>query len=50
MISPALSIKLHWHAARGAHHRSDFPRRDSALDTIDIVIGPDGQPRRERWP
>ncbi|OLE37115.1 MAG: aspartate oxidase [Actinobacteria bacterium 13_1_20CM_3_68_9] len=34
---------------RGAHRRTDNMPRDPALDGVHIVIGPDSQPRRERW-
>jgi L-aspartate oxidase len=35
--------------SRGAHRRTDFPLRDPHLDGIHLVIGPDGEPRRELW-
>jgi L-aspartate oxidase len=36
--------------SRGPHRRLDFPLRDRSLDGVHVVIGPDGAPRRERWP
>jgi L-aspartate oxidase len=35
--------------SRGPHRRSDFPHRDPSLDGVHLVIGPDGEARRERW-
>jgi L-aspartate oxidase len=35
---------------RGAHRRSDFPHQDPSLDGVHLVIGGDGQVRREHWP
>lgn len=34
---------------RGAHHRTDFPETDPALDFQHFVIGSDTRPRAERW-
>jgi L-aspartate oxidase len=34
---------------RGAHRRSDFPRREPDLDGIHLVAEPGGDLRRERW-
>ena len=36
--------------SRGPHRRTDFPLPDGALDGVHLVIGPDGEPRREPWP
>ena len=36
--------------SRGAHRRSDFPHRDPSLDGVHLVIGRDGQARRQHWP
>ena len=36
--------------SRGPHRRADHPLRDPALDGVHLVIGPDGEPRPERWP
>lgn len=35
--------------SRGPHRRSDHPLRNPALDGLHMVIGPDGEPRPERW-
>jgi L-aspartate oxidase len=35
--------------SRGGHLRTDFPHIDPALDGIHIVVGPDGETRREQW-
>jgi succinate dehydrogenase/fumarate reductase flavoprotein subunit len=35
--------------SRGAHRRSDFPRRDPAFDGVHLVAGTGGELRRERW-
>jgi L-aspartate oxidase len=35
--------------SRGPHRRVDHPRRDPALDGVHMVIGPNAQPRPERW-
>jgi L-aspartate oxidase len=35
--------------SRGGHLRTDFPHIDPALDGIHIVVGPDGEIRREEW-
>jgi len=35
--------------SRGAHRRSDFPNRDTSLDGVHLVQGPDLEPRPERW-
>ena len=35
--------------SRGVHRRTDFPRRDPALEGNHVVIGSDGEPRLERW-
>src|SRR5581483_8611727 len=35
---------------RGTHRRSDFPRRDPALDGVHLVIKPSGEIERQRWP
>jgi L-aspartate oxidase len=35
--------------SRGGHLRADFPHVDPALDGIHLVLGPDGEVRRERW-
>ncbi|HSR95051.1 MAG TPA: FAD-binding protein, partial [Solirubrobacterales bacterium] len=35
--------------SRGGHLRSDFPDTDPELDRIHIVLGPDGETRREEW-
>lgn len=34
---------------RGAHHRSDFPETDRALDFQHYVFGEDDEPRPQRW-
>jgi L-aspartate oxidase len=34
---------------RGAHRRSDYPRRDPDLAGLHLVVEPDGNLRRERW-
>jgi L-aspartate oxidase len=36
--------------SRGPHRRSDFPHREPSLDGVHLVIGPDEEARRERWP
>jgi L-aspartate oxidase len=36
--------------SRGGHLRADHPGIDPSLDGIHIVVGPDGEIRRERWP
>jgi L-aspartate oxidase len=35
--------------SRGGHLRTDFPDTDQELDRVHIVLGPDGETRRERW-
>ena len=35
--------------SRGGHLRTDFPDTDSELDRAHIVLGPDGETRRESW-
>jgi L-aspartate oxidase len=35
--------------SRGPHRRTDFPARAPELDGVHLVIGPDGELRRERW-
>jgi L-aspartate oxidase len=35
--------------SRGPHRRTDSPLPDGDLDGIHLVIGPDGEPRPERW-
>jgi L-aspartate oxidase len=35
--------------SRGGHLRSDCPEADPALDGVHLVLGPDGEVRRERW-
>jgi len=35
--------------SRGPHRRADHPLRDPELDGVHMVIGPDGDPRPERW-
>jgi L-aspartate oxidase len=35
--------------SRGGHLRTDFPHIDPALDGIHIVVGADGETRREEW-
>ncbi len=35
--------------SRGPHRRADHPLREPALDSVHMVIGPDGEPRPERW-
>jgi L-aspartate oxidase len=35
--------------SRGGHLRADFPHLDSGLDGIHLVLGPDGELRREEW-
>jgi len=35
--------------SRGAHQRSDHPRPDPALDGMHTLVGPDREPRLERW-
>ncbi len=35
--------------SRGGHLRADFPHLDPALDGLHIVVGPDGETRREAW-
>ncbi len=35
--------------SRGGHLRSDFPGLDPDLDGVHIVLGPDGETRREAW-
>jgi L-aspartate oxidase len=35
--------------SRGGHLRTDFPGIDPGLDGIHIVLGPDGETRREEW-
>jgi L-aspartate oxidase len=35
--------------SRGGHMRSDFPSLDPELDGFHIVLGADGQSRREEW-
>ena len=35
--------------SRGPHRRTDYPLRDPALDGVHMVIGPDAEPRPERW-
>jgi L-aspartate oxidase len=34
---------------RGAHVRTEFPALDPARDRLHTIIGPDGEPRAERW-
>jgi L-aspartate oxidase len=36
--------------SRGAHRRSDFPRRDLSLDGVHLVIDGEQQVRLEHWP
>ncbi len=35
--------------SRGGHLRTDFPAIDPEFDGIHIVLGDDGEPRREHW-
>jgi L-aspartate oxidase len=35
--------------SRGGHLRADFPHLDPSLDGTHIVLGPDGETRREEW-
>lgn len=35
--------------SRGGHRRTDFPALDPELDGVHVIVGPSGQPRRERW-
>jgi L-aspartate oxidase len=35
--------------SRGGHLRTDFPDTDPELDRVHIVLGPDGETRRETW-
>jgi L-aspartate oxidase len=35
--------------SRGGHLRADYPNLDPTLDGIHIVVGPDGDTRREAW-
>jgi L-aspartate oxidase len=35
--------------SRGGHRRSDYPAIDVELDGIHMVLGPDGEIRREEW-
>lgn len=35
--------------SRGAHQRTDFPRRDPSLDGVHLVIDGEGRLRRETW-
>ncbi len=35
--------------SRGGHLRADFPNLDPALDSIHIVVAPDGATRRKTW-
>ena len=35
--------------SRGGHLRVDHPETDPALDGLHVVVGPDGEARRERW-
>jgi L-aspartate oxidase len=35
--------------SRGGHLRTDFPGIDPSLDGIHVVLGPDGETRREEW-
>jgi L-aspartate oxidase len=35
--------------SRGPHRRSDHPHRDPGLNGVHLVIGPDAEPRPERW-
>ena len=35
--------------SRGPHRRTDFPLQDPALDGVHMAIGPDAEPRPERW-
>ena len=42
-------VALDRRESRGPHRRADHPRRDSALDGVHMVIGPNAQARRERW-
>jgi L-aspartate oxidase len=35
--------------SRGGHLRADFPGLDPELDGVHIVLGPDGETRREGW-
>jgi L-aspartate oxidase len=35
--------------SRGGHLRADFPGIDPALDGVHIMLGPDGDIRREEW-
>jgi len=35
--------------SRGPHRRADHPLRDPELEGVHMVIGPDGDPRPERW-
>jgi L-aspartate oxidase len=40
---------LERHESRGGHLRTDFPHIDPALDGVHIVVGADGETRREEW-
>lgn len=46
MIAAAALLRTE---SRGAHRRSDHPRRDTGLDAHHVVIGPAGEARLERW-
>lgn len=35
--------------SRGGHRRTDRPDTDPAFDGLHVVVGPDGEVRRERW-
>ena len=43
------SSALEREESRGGHLRVDFPGIDPDLDGVHIVVGPDGNTRRERW-
>ncbi len=43
------SSALEREESRGGHLRADFPGIDPNLDGVHIVVGPDGETRRERW-
>jgi succinate dehydrogenase/fumarate reductase flavoprotein subunit len=35
--------------SRGGHLRADYPDTDPALDSVHVVVAPDGSVRDEQW-
>jgi L-aspartate oxidase len=49
LASAIATCALERRESRGGHLRADLPGIDHELDGVHIVLGPDGQVRREQW-